>query len=499
MTDSAIGEVSCPAEVLAPHASMECVGQYTTTSADVTAGGVSNSATLSLLQVDGTQVVRQAAVTIPYSGLVPSILLGKTGASFFTRPGEVLPYTYLLVNGPVGVLDVRVTDDRACAASCPSTILTPGERMTCTGEYTVTEADVLAGVIVNTATVFATSTTGQRLSQQASASVPYGNNARLSLTKQASPTQFTGPGQVITYTYRLISAVTSLTDVSLVDSKVGPVTCPSTEMPRLQALVCTAQYTTTAADVQAGGVVNNVYAVGTEPDFRVITRRTTVAVPYTGTAAGIRLAKIASPKTFISPGQVINYGYTVTNGPVAVVNVSLVDDVVGPATSLPPGGSMSCLTQYTVTEADYAGGRVLNTATVNATPVGGPTLTAIADAEIVGLPAAGAIALAKIGLSETFTAPGETITYVYQVANPSPVRLSGVSLVDDRLGTITCPASTLAPGATMVCTAPYTTTAADVAAGAVVNTAVVTAVPAVGAPVAAATEAYMIFRPAPLV
>ncbi|MEX5633930.1 hypothetical protein AB1460_15135 [Parafrankia sp. FMc2] len=498
VTDSDIGPISCPATSLAPNASMECVAQYTTTSADVTAGAASNSATLTLTEVTGTRIVRQESVTIPYSGLVPSLIVGKTGASFFTRPGEVLPYTYQVVNGPLGVVGITVVDDQIGAVSCPSSILTPGGRMTCTAQYTVTEADVLAGVIVNTATVTGTSTTGQPVSQRASASVPFGNNNWLSLTKQATPSQFSGPGEVLTYTYRLISAVTGLTNVSLVDSKIGPVPCPSTEMPRLQPLVCTAQYTTTQADVVAGGVANTVFAMGERAEGAIITRRTTAAVPYTGSAPALRLSKIPSPTTFTSPGQVITYGYRITNGAVEVSGVSLVDDRLGavacPATSLPPGGTMDCLAQYTATEGDITAGSIQNTATVTANPPAGPPVTATAGTEVVAMPAAGAIALEKVGLSETFTAAGETITYVYRVRNPSQVLLSGVSLVDDRLGAITCPFTTLVPGATMVCTAQYTTTAADVAAGSIVNTAAATATPPTGVTVRSLSQARVSFE-----
>ncbi len=51
-----------------------------------------------------------------------------------------------------------------------------------------------------------------------------------------------------------------------------------------------------------------------------------------------------------------------------------------------------------------------------------------------------------------FIPVGEPVTWTYTVQNTGNVNLSGVSVVDDPQGAITCPQSTLAPGASMTCT-----------------------------------------------
>ncbi|MCD4527122.1 sortase domain-bontaining protein [Nocardioides sp. cx-173] len=76
---------------------------------------------------------------------------------------------------------------------------------------------------------------------------------------------------------------------------------------------------------------------------------------------------------------------------------------------------------------------------------------------------------------------GTVIPYQYTVTNAGTEDLSTLSIIDDKItGAITCDATTLtpapAPGSTTVCRGTYTVTAADVAAGEVVNTATASAV-----------------------
>jgi hypothetical protein len=49
---------------------------------------------------------------------------------------------------------------------------------------------------------------------------------------------------------------------------------------------------------------------------------------------------------------------------------------------------------------------------------------------------------------------GATLSFTYRVINASGFRVSTISLDDDRIGTISCPLSSLGPGQSMVCTAP---------------------------------------------
>ncbi|PJI54116.1 hypothetical protein CTI14_19495 [Methylobacterium radiotolerans] len=88
------------------------------------------------------------------------------------------------------------------------------------------------------------------------------------------------------------------------------------------------------------------------------------------------------------------------------------------------------------------------------------------------------------------TAAGQTITYSFLLTNTGNVTMTDVGVDEvsfSGTGTapvITCPAAaaSLAPGASVTCTAPYVVTQADVDAGRLTNTAVATGEPPTSEP-----------------
>jgi hypothetical protein len=79
-------------------------------------------------------------------------------------------------------------------------------------------------------------------------------------------------------------------------------------------------------------------------------------------------------------------------------------------------------------------------------------------------------------------AAGDTVSYGFTVTNPGTVSLHDVAVTEKEfsgsgtLSAINCPGTTLAPHASLVCTATYRVTKQDVAAGVITNTAVATGV-----------------------
>jgi hypothetical protein len=140
---------------------------------------------------------------------------------------------------------------------------------------------------------------------------------------------------------------------------------------------------------------------------------------------------------------------------------------------------VSCHAVHTTTLADVDAGQVVNAAVATGDPPKGPPVTGGDTAVVTAVQMAG-IDLDKMASPAEYARPGEQITYTYKVTNTGNVTLHGVTVADDRLGTITCERSELAPRASMTCEAGYAVTQADVDAGQIVNAAVATGHPPTG-------------------
>jgi uncharacterized repeat protein (TIGR01451 family) len=146
--------------------------------------------------------------------------------------------------------------------------------------------------------------------------------------KTASIANFSSPGTPVTYTYVVTNTGNvTLTSVDVADPLPGlsSVSCPTDTLSPGQSESCTATYSTTQADVDAGGVTNTATASGRPPSGPPITGTSTVTIPSTRTPA-ITMVKSANLASFSTPGTLITYSYLVTNtGNVTLTSVGVTD------------------------------------------------------------------------------------------------------------------------------------------------------------------------------
>ncbi|MFC5185842.1 DUF7507 domain-containing protein [Actinomadura harenae] len=305
----------------------------------------------------------------------------------------------------------------------------------------------------------------------------------ISLQKSADPTTFTTVGQLINYTYLVTNNGSEpLTNVNVADPLPGlsSIDCPVSELQPGENTTCTATYTVTQADLDAGSVSNTGTAHGTPPEGPDVIDTSDVTITSVPSTA-LHLEKSVDQTSFSAAGETITYRYAVTNtGNVRLNNVTVSDDTVGltniPCTpsSLEPGDSAQCTATYVTTQADVDAGSIHNVAIARGTPPGAttPTVSNPGEAVIEAVPAP-AITVQKSADPMTFSAVGETITYGYHVTNTGNTTLNDVGVTDAHAGlsAITCGTTTLAPGESTDCTATYVTTEQDVDNGSITDSA----------------------------
>jgi LysM repeat protein len=300
--------------------------------------------------------------------------------------GQVIKIKYVIKNTGGRAINgiATVTSDKTTVA-CPglSTIgnfdnaLNPKEVIECTADYSVTDADIKIGAVVNVATA----SVGGVISNSVTANLPTGvvnqTSPTMKLTASANPSTYSQAGQQVTFTYVIqYTGTTNLsqTQFTVSDNLIGaaPFNCgaPTTLTPNA-TVTCTATYTITQNDLTAVSVTNIATAsaagVGSSPPASAtITRNITT----------LALTTSANPSTYSQVGQAITFTYVIKNvtaGNLGPAQFTVKDNLInanpfncGPAgTTLASNTTVTCTATYTITQNDMTAVSITNIATAS--------------------------------------------------------------------------------------------------------------------------------------
>jgi len=218
--------------------------------------------------------------------VLPELTLAKalTDAPQPIVLGSVLTYTVTGTNtGNVTLQNVVITDDliTPTGGTTPCATVAPGDTCTLVGTYTVTQADVDAGEVVNTATADSDET--EVIDTNVVNPIP--QDPAIELVKQAElrSGQSVGiAGDFIDYT--LIATNTgdvTLTDVEITDDLVT-LACTPTQPAALapgESLTCTGSFEIGVGDLGRGVIENIADVEATDPDDEMLTDQDSTATP----------------------------------------------------------------------------------------------------------------------------------------------------------------------------------------------------------------------------
>ena len=383
--------------LLLPGAEQTVTTTYALTAGDISANRIDNTATVSgQWGADPADVVGDSdTLETVFAGIS---LVKTADTSALSDPpvaGNSISYAFAVTNaGQVALTNVVVTDTLPgiVFSGGPIATLAPGatDNSTYSATYTLTQADIDAGQLVNAATTTGVyGTGGATVTAADSVTTNLGQSTTLTVAKT-----ILGDGSYSAVGDELVFEITAtndtnvtLTNVIISDPAATLGACtpaqPATLAPGA-TLACAATYTVTQTDIDNGSFTNTATATATRPDASTISGSDDATATGPERLPAFTLDKVRTDTTNpIIDGSVLEYEITATNsGNVTIMAVTISDPLI-PALScapvtpavLAPGATLTCTGSYTVTAADIAAEpkQLTNTATVTGqAPDGSP-------------------------------------------------------------------------------------------------------------------------------
>lgn len=424
------------------------------------------------------------------------------GPDPFVQVGDVLEYSYLVRNiGSVRISNITVADDKIANVSCPASPNNtlepvpsgsgPANTLTCTGSYTVTQADVDAGEVTNIARANGEPEFGQLGEVTGTVTVqgPTRNSA-ITLDKVGSPDPFGAAGTNVTYDFTITNTGnTTLRNVVVTDPKVPSLSCtiptlaPLSVDNTVNTATCTALYQVQQSDVDGfainGTTLDNMATVNATGPEKSVSATATDSLNGPAAAPNLTLVKTAIQSDYDAIGDAIDYRFLVTNtgnvtwpGPPAIAD-AITGGATCPAGPVAPGAAITCEASLTISQSELDDEEVVNSATAEIT-VGGVLASATDSVTVPAIVRTGLTIEKRLqaGSPNPFDTVGQTLIYEYVVTNTGNVSVDNIAVTDDKVA-VSCAPTVIAPtDAPLVCTsAAYTIEQADLNSGEVVNTA----------------------------
>ncbi len=512
-------------------------------------------------EIDAGEISNQAVATVTYNGITysdasddtdpsspsgeddptithiiqnPEVTVTKNDQLPYTaqnmQVGDVINYEILVTNtGNVTLSLVNVSENNAITVSGnPITNLAPGSTGRVVAQHTITQDDLDAGKVINSATAefdFNGSTYSD-MSDDTDPDSPGGDDdptitfliqsPGIEVTKDDGlvylPQDLTA-GDIINYNIVVTNTGNvTLNNISVTDQNAditNSATIATLEVG--QSITVTAEHTVTYDEVDTGYVSNSATAtvVFNNQQYSDISDDTDPNSPNGNDDPTITFIKQVPEVTVTKDdgfpytpqnlvvGDIITYTITVTNtGNVTLSNIVVTDQTAtvasgSPIASLAQGESATVIATYTVTQDDINAGQIANTAIASVDYNGTTTSDLSDDTDAAAGPGDDDPTITLIGqfpeltvkkddqlsYSEQNLAVGDVITYQITITNTGNVELHSIVVTDanaDISGSNTI--AVLGVGESVTMTATHTITQDEVDDGQVINTAVATVV-----------------------
>lgn len=507
---------------LAPGMSISGTAKYALTASDIDEGTVLNKADVTATGTNGEKVTDKDEDTTVIKTTPGIQLVKRTPVAILTgdkaKAGTIVEWNFEIKNTGKntlsnvyiedyleGISDISYDWAGSSDAATGDGILSPGETVPAYATYTVTDKDIVAKEIVNTATAHGTDPNGTEVTSDSNAKVQIKYDPEIIIEKTTETEDYTGykAGDIINYTISLTNnGNVDLILVEVHDLKEGAVITgydwPDEEgcLAVGETVVAYVEYTLTQEDIDVTELKNEAEGRAQAPDGTWVYDTTDVTIkkelnPMIAIVKDVDKNEIKDAKE----GDVLTYTVTVTNiGDVTLSGVKLTDSKDGilydvsydkVTDTLAPEESFVMTAKYDVTQDDINAGSVLNVADVEGTDPEGTVVTAEDDAEtILGQKVSDAVTkkASTTKVSAADAKPGYEVTYDFTASNTGNATIHDVNFTDEMLDNAGVEIKwawneegILSPGETITGTAVYKLTQADIDAGSIKNVIIMNA------------------------
>lgn len=213
----------------------------------------------------------------------------------------------------------------------------------------------------------------------------------------------------------------------------------------------------------AAELKNTVTVTGNDSTGGMVSNQSAASIVINETASGILLKDVE--RMVYRPGEMANYTFRLSNtGTAKLTGIKVVDDLLGPITmstsEVGPGEFAEGTAQMKVTE-DMLPGPVINYAVATMQGAGQTlTLNASAVFEIEAIPDIKITKLTDVSSADI----GKEVIYTFTIENVGSRTLYDIKAIDDKLGELELPQTTLAPGEVITVTKNHVVTVEDIEA-----------------------------------
>lgn len=507
-----IGTIEPKKTWINPGESTSATATHRLTQSEIDAGSVTNTATASGGIPDYSAPPKTSTVTTRIERQTPRLSIEKTVdktslSAGETRIGAKLSYGFTVTNtGNVSIKGISIDDGLnglgEIKMSYPSKTgeLAPGEKATGKASYSITNADILAGVVTNTAKAVGKNATTDASVESGESTVTTRlvKNPSIKIEKTADQTHIAPidavAGKEISYSFKITNTGNvNLGDIAIEDSMkdLGTVSPAKKSLAPGESTTARATHRVTAADIEAGTVTNTAKATGSAGGTVIKSAEATAKTSIEKAVSRMSFEKTVDRKQLsgneAKAGTTLTYSFKISNdGNIPINGVSIDDGLHGLSSisidwhghdgTIPAGSSVTGTATYKVTQEDVDAGKVDNSATASGTDAHGGRLSKTSTVS-TKIERTGKLETVKSVDAKSLTGDrakaGTVLTYTVAVRNTGNVTLRNVACDDSmkEIGRIALNRTELAPEAVASGTATHTVTQADVDAGTVTNTA----------------------------